>query len=145
MLDPMNRRRRDFSPGRNLTLADGQLWPLPDPFTDAGTAVNAGYKALIVAIVEVDRPEDSLRAELALAIHLFDANYDLPPLILGALLDFPRDDPALVQFQSDLHELAMDHARAYRHPDGTLSDPPFTRRFPHGFGLFRGSRSRLTA
>jgi hypothetical protein len=137
MRDPVTCRRPEFRPGTALRLADGQTWILPAPLALEGDSLDSTLP-LVAAIAQADSRADLLRAELALGINLIAANYDLPPLILGALLDFPAGDPALAEFQTDLHQIAMDHLRAYRPAlDPIASAPPAPRLpRPRHLGLF---------
>lgn len=142
MLDIMICRRSDIRTNLSVHLADGQAWPLPDR---AATIHPAHvYEALLDSIVAADDQNDMLRAELALGIYLIVSNYDLPPLILNALLEFPQNDPELTRLQTELHTLAMEHIRAYRRSSDAsippFHDPLIARRF----GIFGRVRALMT-
>jgi hypothetical protein len=137
MLDPMTRRRPEFRPGTSVLLADGQVWVLPDPDVSAG--LTPSLDALIAGVVEAGDAIEGLRAELALGIYLISANYDLPPLALGPLLEFRSGDPSLTRFQADLHQVALAYVRAHRPDAAPLPDPSPAARRPGLFGRLRAS------
>jgi hypothetical protein len=143
MLDPMLRSRQDFREGTGTRLSDGQVWILPRH--DSTLAASDRYQGLVRAIVTADNRNELFRAELALGIHLILLNYDVPPLILGALLDFPEGEPALQDFQVDLHMIAMEHVRAYRSPSDTPVPPLHSPRIPRKFSLFNRADASLSA
>ena len=141
MLDPMICRRPGFRAGIAVRLADGLPWILPDADQAQADGTVPAYNDLVGAVSEADRPTDLLRAELALGIYLIAQNYELPPLILGALLDFPQNDPHLALLQADLHAVALDHVRAFRPQSNQLLKSP---RLPRRFGLLR-TRASMSA
>lgn len=115
--------------------------PGPNPTAESGPT----YDALIEGVASADSRNEMLRAELALGIHLIILNYDLAPLILGALLDFPKQDPALNRLQSELHEVAVEHVRAHRPaPDDSIAPQP-TLRVVRRLGFFHRVRAAASA
>ncbi len=143
MLDLMLKRRPGFRVGTSIQLADGQAWIVPE--ADQMVEPSRSYDALLSAVATADDRRELLRAELALGIHLITLNYDLTPLILGALLDFPVGDPALTALQSELHAIAMEHVRAHRplNSDYIIAHPaPRVARRP---GLFSRVRAAMSA
>jgi len=143
MLDTMTRRRPGFHSGKSIHLADGQAWMVPEP--DQIAHSSEIYDAMIGAIVSSDSRSEILRAELALGIHLLARNYDLAPLILGALLDFPQGDPALERLQSELHEIALEHVRAHRPMSDDFIAPQPPLRLPRRLGFFHRVRAAMSA
>jgi hypothetical protein len=137
MPDPLIRRRPGFRPGTPVLLADGQAWVLPDPDVSAG--LTPPLDALIAGVVEAGDATERLRAELALGIYLISANYDLPPLALGPLLEFRPGDPSLARFQADLHQVALAYVRAHRPEAAPLPGPSPSARRPGLFGRLRAS------
>lgn len=69
---------------------------------------------MLAAVFEAEDAAERLRAELALAIGLLRTNYDLAPADYARLLSFPPDDPAGAAFRQAIHELALEHAGAWR-------------------------------
>lgn len=143
MLIPTTRRRSNFRPGRALRLADGQDWPVPEPKASAG--LDPAYQALLQAVIEADRPDELLRAELALGIHMLATNYDVPPLLLGALLDFPHGDVGLARFQDGLHEVAMDYVRAFEPVVNPFAEPLYAPRIHRRFGFSARPKTSMSA
>jgi len=147
MLDPISHQRAHFQAGTPICLADGQEWILPGPAQE-NPGHDETYEALISSIVMADNRRELLRAELALGIHLIRANYDIPPLLLGAMLDFPEGDPALASFQDSMHEAALGHVRAHRSvsdvPATSLSAPRVSRP-ARRFGFFSRARASMSA
>lgn len=143
MIDTISRRRPGFRSGRSIHLADAQEWTVPEPnaLIDSGSI----YDALIEGVASADSRPEILRAELALGIHLISLNYDLSPLILGALLDFPEEDPALAQLQSELHEVAVEHVRAHRPASDDSIAPRATLRVMPRLGFFHRARAAASA
>ena len=136
MLDPISHQRAEFRTGSSIHLTDGQAWILPSPYP-AGE-LSETYEALLESIVQADNRRELLCAELALGIQLILANYAIPPLLLGGLLDFPNDSAGLHQFQTMLHGVAMEHVRAYRPVDETALNPvPATDRIHRPLSRFR--------
>lgn len=143
MLDPMLKRRLGFRAGSSIHLADGQAWTVPQP--DQMVEPNRPYEALLLAVATADDRRELLRAELALGIHLITLNYDLAPLILGALLDFPVGDPALAELQSELHDVAIEHVRAQRTAHRDYFVPRPAPRVARRLGLFGRVRAAMSA
>jgi hypothetical protein len=143
MLDTMIQRRPGFRLGASLHLADGQEWTVPAP----GYLAESGqtYDALVAAVCLADDRPEMLRAELALGIHLLALNYSLEPLLMGALLDFPKGDPALDRLQAELHTVAVDHVRAHRSMSDDSIAPQPTLRIPRGFGFLHRARATMSA
>jgi hypothetical protein len=146
MLDPTTHQRAEFRAGTPICLADGQTWILPSPNPEQGS--DEVYEALISSIVMADDRRELLRAELALGIRLILTNYDLPPLLLGAMLDFPEGDPELPRFQTTLHLLSLEHVRAFRPPNEIpLPSVPAPRfhRPSRRFGFFNRTGTSVSA
>ena len=147
MLDPISHQRAHFQAGTPICLADGQEWILPSPAQES-SGHDETYDALISSIVVADNSREVLRAELALGIHLIRMNYEIPPLLLGAMLDFPEGDPGLANFQESMHEVALEHVRAYRSvSDAPTVSVPTARitRPARRFGFFSRARASMSA
>lgn len=142
MLDPMFYRGCDFRPGVSVHLADGQVWMLPEP----AFAVDPChvYRALLTSLITAEDRFELLRAELALGIYLIITNYDLPPLSLGALLDFSQDDPELTRLHAVLHAVALDHLRAHRSLIDVSIVPLTVSKMVHRSKLFDRVRAAMT-
>lgn len=98
-LDPESLKRPDFTPGRQITLADGQKWtfPLPvievvpDDENDAGVAIIAygdggEYSRLYNRWYASDDLIDSIGAVLGMARLLLRRNYALDTAQLATIL-----------------------------------------------------------
>jgi hypothetical protein len=143
MLDPMLQQRPGFRSGNSIQLADGQAWTVPEP--DLMDDAKPPYEALLSAVAAADDRPELLRAELALGIHLIALNYELSPLILGALLDFPEGDPALADLQIELHDIAIEHVRAHRPAIDKVIAPRPAPRVARRLGLFSRVRAAMSA
>jgi hypothetical protein len=116
MSDSWNYRRSTFSGGPEMILSDGQPWQFPAPLADpvhASCMFGSEYQPLLQAL---SRPLDSNERqmlELALAMILLNANYDLSPEQTRKLLLFHPASLEHQQFQAALHDLACDHLEAH--------------------------------
>ena len=97
-------RRPGFSEGWRVRLADGQYWTLPLRKLDQA---DLKYDALVAAVHQAEDRREALFAGHVLTIFLLDRNYALQPDDLSVLLTFPQGDPALVELQRVVWELAL--------------------------------------
>ena len=123
MLNEKDLRRTGFRSGVSIDLADGQSWVFPMPaerpeLVDGGLAADPEFLDLLDAIREAEDRAEMLRAELALAIHLLDRNYDLGPRQLQRLFEFDREGPTQSEAQHAFHELAVQAFRGVRPAGG---------------------------
>lgn len=114
-------RRPDYRRGVMIRLADGQLWSFPTPMPkmmaapdghlehEKSNPVESDLLDLLLAIREAEDRAEALRAELALAIHLLQCNYDLGADDYRRLLDFEPGNPELTRVQQAFHEVARLH------------------------------------
>src|SRR5690242_7891870 len=81
-------RRPDFLGGLPVRLADGQDWAFAGPreLSRADESLRGEVHGLLGAIAWAEDEADRLRGELALAIALLAANYDLAPADYARLL-----------------------------------------------------------
>jgi len=114
VVDELRSRRRVFRPGRQIRLADGQFWTFPRAESDLRTedGGRTGYRGLLGVLLEAETESDRRMAELALAIHLLEINYQLHPEDLAYLLTFPEDSKELADSQREFAELAREHIQA---------------------------------
>jgi hypothetical protein len=108
MRDELALRKKDFSAGNPVTLADGQVWTLPKPrirfkpkIVDGRVEVAGGPSFgpefdeqfdVLFGVVDVE-PIERLRVKFEMAVRLLSANYDLKPEDFGELIVFEPDDP----------------------------------------------------
>ena len=114
VVDELRSRRRAFRPGRQIRLADGQFWTFPRAESDLRTEDEgrAEYRGLLGVLLEAETDSDRRMAELALAIHLLEINYQLHPENLAYLLTFPDSSTELADSQREFAELAREHIQA---------------------------------
>lgn len=96
MVNERSKRRRDFSQGIAVRLADGQEWWVPAPGQWLGhdrRMADPEYSLLVEGMADAENAVDLARAELALGIYLLDLNYRLQPDDYAELLDVTPGDP----------------------------------------------------
>ena len=115
-----------FRWGTPIPLADGQRWifPAPPPIVPGGPSpLESATGGLLNALWEAEDRSESLRVELALAIHLLGSNYDLGPEDFQLVLGFTPGSPALERAQRAFHLLAMAYLEQAR-PRSEFRDEP---------------------
>jgi hypothetical protein len=112
LADEMLKRRRGFCEGAKITLADGQLWTIPDPpkasERESG-AFGIEYVGLMQAVREAGSMSEQRLAELALAIFLLGENYSLSSTEYERLLGFMPRSQELTEWQDRFHRIAEEH------------------------------------
>jgi hypothetical protein len=83
-------------------MGDGQEWLFPPP---PAPGVDRDYDATVRCLEQAEDHADSLRIELALAIHLLSRNYDLSPPEFEEIFRFGSDRMALSEAQAAFSEL----------------------------------------
>ena len=127
MMDEASRRRKNFQPGTEIRLADGQAWTFRDAAGASGPVsdrVRGEYMGLLRVHGEAEDLSERQLAELALALFLIELNYDLNAEELQALLCFPAGSPALAAAQDAFHALATEHRRAFQAPAADVQPEP---------------------
>lgn len=112
MFEEATCRRPGFRAGREIKLADGQLWtfPAPDLLPEPGTNhQDDEYMGLLRVVCEAEDRPDRCLAELALAIHLIKLNYELSSSQLQSLFTFREASRELVDSQFAFDALAREH------------------------------------
>ena len=113
MVDEVTRRRVGFRRGAAIRMADGQEWTFPGLSPgewDGG--LGQDHAALVAAVFEAEDRDDRLRCELALAINLLAANYELSPAEFRAVFGFRPGGPELAAARAGFRALAVEHARS---------------------------------
>jgi hypothetical protein len=105
-------RRASFRSGREIQLADGQKWTIPDPPRKSeapAPSLGTAYTDIIQAILEAQDGSEQLRSELAFAIYLLEQNYHLSPADYRALLASRGSS----DWQPSFHQIAEEHLHAF--------------------------------
>ena len=122
-LDELALRKPGFSPGYQVTLADGQDWTFPKPRirfrpkigTDGRVEVGGGPSFgpefdgsldVLFGVTEAE-PFERLRVKFEVAVRLLSANYDLTPDQVGDLLVMEPGEPASDQRWEELTRITM--------------------------------------
>jgi len=121
LLDEFSSRQASFRPGRQIRLADGQIWVLPAPPNESewkAVPFEAQYTDLIQAVLEAEDRSEQRLAELAFAILLLAHNYRLSPADYERLLASTPGSPESADWQLAFHHIAQDHLHSFLDASG---------------------------
>ncbi len=125
MLDEFSRRQSSFRQGRQIRLADGQIWVVPAPPEGSewkAVPFGANYTDVIRALVDAEDSSEQRLAELAFAILLLGHNYRLSPADYERLLGSTADSPDSRDWQFAFHQIALEHIHSFLSISGVASE-----------------------
>jgi len=125
LLDEFSSRQASFRKGKQIQLADGQIWILPAPPNESewkDVPFQAEYTGIIQAILEAGDSSEQRLAELAFAILLLGHNYRLSPADYECLLGSNPESPDSMDWQLAFHHIAQGHLHSFLDASGISAE-----------------------